>query len=180
MERRFLVLGLIILVVCATAAAFPSLSARILAADGADIEAVVTGNNAFAFDLYRKLAQEGGNLFFSPYSISSALAMTYAGARGETARQMASVLHFGVPNERLHATFASLTEIFNASEKSYQLAVANSLWGQIGYPFLPEFLGLVNNYYDAGFNEVDYVDDENRERARKTINEWVERTHHSG
>ena len=62
----------------------------------------MAGNSAFAFDLYRTLSSEDGNLFFSPYSISQALAMTYAGARGETERQMADTLHFALPQDALH------------------------------------------------------------------------------
>ena len=74
----------------------------------ADTQEVVTGNTAFATDLYAKLKNEKGNLFFSPYSISTALAMTLAGARGDTAQQMTNVLHFAVPQDRLHPTFAAI------------------------------------------------------------------------
>jgi len=146
----------------------------------ADVDSVVAGNNSFAFDLYRQLKAGSGNFFFSPYSISSALAMTYAGARGETARQMADVLHFTLAPERLHPAFSDLTGLFNTGAGgtsgggAYQLSVANALWGQIGYEFLPEFLLITNKYYGAGFKEVDYTEDENREKARQTINEWVE------
>jgi serine protease inhibitor len=141
-----------------------------------DLTAVVKGNNAFAFDLYTKLVNPTGNLFFSPYSISAALAMTYAGARGETARQMEQALHFGGA-AGLHPGFAKLMRQFNTAGKSYQLAVANALWGQLGTEFYPKFLEITNRYYEAGFKEVDYI--RQTEQARLMINDWVEtKTNH--
>src|SRR5713101_1237653 len=83
----------------------------------ADKEAVVKGNNEFAFDLYAKLRDQQGNLFFSPESISTALAMTYAGARGETADQMAKTLHFTLDQDGLHPVFHALIEELNGSGK---------------------------------------------------------------
>src|SRR5262249_3086032 len=80
-----------------------------------DTAAVVQGNTVFALDLYRELAAKDGNLFFSPYSISTALAMTYAGARGDTAAQMAGTLHFGLPPERLHPAFGDLIKQLNGA-----------------------------------------------------------------
>lgn len=74
----------------------------------ADTGALVDGNTTFAFDLYRQLAGKGGNLFYSPFSISQALAMTYAGARGDTERQMADALHFALAQGSLHPAFNSL------------------------------------------------------------------------
>ena len=75
----------------------------------ADVPAVAKDDNQFALDLYAKLRGEDGNLFFSPYSIETALGMTYAGARGETAEQMAKTLHFTLPNDRQHAAFGTCT-----------------------------------------------------------------------
>ena len=142
----------------------------------ADINSVATGNNQFALQLYGKLAGEkkNENLFFSPYSISTALAMTYAGARGETEKQMADVLHFTLPQERLHAAFGSFEKGLNEQGKAgvFELTVANALWPQKGFKFLDSFTGLVNKNYSAGLNEVDYVSD--TEGARKTINKWIE------
>jgi serpin B len=141
---------------------------------GGDATALVQGNNTFALDLYRELATEKGNLFFSPYSISTALGMTYAGARGDTAAQMATTLHFGLPPERLHPAFGSLIKEINGAGKprKYQLQTANRLWGQKDYGFLPEFLKLTETNYGAGLKEVDFVDAP--EEARKAINAWVE------
>src|SRR5262249_9191142 len=135
---------------------------------------VVQGNTAFALDLYAKLRGKEGNLFFSPYSLSTALAMTYAGARGETAEQMAKTLHFTLGQKQLHPAFhALLADLTPGGKKrGYQLAVANALWGQKGYGFLPDFLDTTRTNYGAGLNEVDFAGA--TEEARKTINHWVE------
>lgn len=137
-----------------------------------EIAAVVEGNNAFAFDLYGVIAHDKGNLFLSPFSISSALAMTYSGARGDTASQMAKALHFDQAADGLNSGFSELMKMFNASGKSYQLSVANALWGQTGTMFYPAFVDITKKCYDAGFAEVDYAC--NTEGARRTINGWVE------
>jgi serpin B len=140
---------------------------------------VVEGNNQFAFDLYVRLRAQAGNAFVSPYSLSSALAMTYAGARGETAGQMAKALHFSEPPERLHSAFRELNRTINGNgdgngngkSRSFQLSVANALWAQQGERFLPEFLRLVEENYGAGLREVDF---QSAETARRTINQWIE------
>jgi len=138
---------------------------------------VAESNNAFAFDLYAKLKGAEGNLFFSPFSISTALAMTYAGARGDTAAQMAEVLHFDLPPVLLHRALAAAMGRLQAKEedRGYQLSIANALWGQEGCRFLPEFLDLTKNHYGAGLREVNFA---RTERARKTINKWVEKQTH--
>ena len=133
--------------------------------------------NAFAFDLYGEVRGGEGNLFLSPYSISSALAMTYAGARGRTADEMARTLKFPADwlaqADRIHAAFAHLNADLNAEGKPYELTVANRLWGQTGYGFLPAFLGVLGRHYGAGLQEVDFAG--NTEGARGTINAWVEK-----
>ncbi|MGB9787481.1 MAG: serpin family protein [Dictyoglomus turgidum] len=136
---------------------------------------IAKGNNLFGLNLYQKLTiKEGGNIFISPYSISSALAMTYAGASGNTKKQMSEVLYFNLPDDELHFAFSKLNSILNTPKSDFQLAIANSLWGQINYPFQEDFLDLVKKYYSAGFNLVDFVDEINREKARNEINKWVE------
>ena len=137
--------------------------------------AQVSGNTHFACELYAKLREQEGNLFFSPYSISSALAMTYAGARGNTAAEMKKSLRFIVADGDLHPAFASLTKALNEGGKggSYELAVANALWGQKDYAFLPDFLALNRKHYGAGLELVDFAGA--TEKARGTINAWVER-----
>jgi len=129
-------------------------------------------NNAFAFDLYARLSQQEGNIFFSPYSISTALAMIYAGARGNTEKQIAQTLHFTLPQEKLHLAVQSISEDLIDS-KYYQLHIANALWGQKGEKFLDAFLELNKKYYGAGLNEVDFM--KATEEARQTINVWVEK-----
>lgn len=134
----------------------------------------VQADNRFALDLYARLKAGEGNIFYSPHSIATALAMTWAGARGETAEQMARVLHFERPPAEIHADFKRLIETQNeAGQKAdYELSVANALWGQKGYGFLQEYLDLVENNYHAALREVDF--DRATEEARKTINQWVE------
>jgi len=139
------------------------------------LNAVVAGNNRFATDLYARLAKkEDGNLLLSPYSISTALAMTYAGAKGETEAEMAGVLHFTLPQKRLHSGFAALISQLSdpKTKRPYQLSVANRLWGQKGYRFLKPFLDATRENYGAGLKEVDFI--RNTEGARLTINRWVE------
>ncbi len=142
-----------------------------------DLSELADGNVAFAFDLYRTLRSEDGNLFFSPYSISTALAMTYAGAAGETASQMAATMHFNLPAESLHPAFNAYALDLKARAEQeaegtpFELSIANSLWGQEGFPFLDEFLDLLAENYGAGMRLVDYIND--TEGARKAINGWV-------
>jgi serpin B len=137
-----------------------------------DQAAVVEGNNAFAVALYGQLRSQDGNLFFSPESISTALAMTYAGARGDTAAEMAKTLHFTLPPERLHPAMGALLSNLNASHNGYQLRVADALWAQRDYVFLDDFLKLNKSDYGAGFNQVDFKGA--TEAARLTINQWIE------
>ena len=153
---------------------FAALGAGFAVAAEEPQKAVGAGNNAFAVDLYARLRAEKGNLFFSPYSISSALAMTYAGARGDTATQMAKVLHFDLAAAQLHAAFGSLTSDLNAAGKAndFELRVANTLWVQEGYKLLPEFLDLTKAAYGALPHDVDFA--KATEAARQTINRWVE------
>ena len=138
----------------------------------ADRTAVVEGNNAFAFALYGQLRNRNGNLFFSPESISTALAMAYAGARGSTASEMAKTLHFTLPQPQLNPAMGALLSDLNAVHDGYQLTVANALWAQQGYTFLDAFLQLLKTDYGAGLNQVDFKGA--TEAARLTINRWVE------
>jgi len=145
----------------------------------ADSESLVGDNSTFAFDLYQRLRAKGGNLFYSPYSISLALAMTYAGARGETEQQMADTLHFTLPQDRLHPAFNSL-DIELASrgegakgkdEEGFRLNIVNAIWGQKNYEFLSEFLDVLAENYGAGLRILDFASAS--EESRVTINNWV-------
>jgi serpin B len=138
----------------------------------ADQAAVVEGNNTFAIELYRRLGYETGNLFFSPESISTALAMTYAGARADTAAEMARTLHFTLPPGQLHPAMGALLRDRNAAHDGYQLKEADALWVQKGYSLLPEFLQLNKDNYEAGLNQLDFKGA--TEASRQTINLWVE------
>jgi serpin B len=146
----------------------------VVAQDKADKAALVKGNSEFAIDLFGKLRSKPGNLFLSPYSISTALAMTSVGARGQTLDQMTKTLHF-LDQKRLHPAFTLVNQevTSHGKPKGYQLSVANALWGQKGYGFLNDFLTTTQAHYQAGLHEVDFIaatDD-----ARKTINAWVEK-----
>jgi serpin B len=147
----------------------------------ADLQELRRGIGAFAFDLYRTLQedQERVNFFYSPFSISITLAMTWAGAREETEREMADVLHFTLPQDRLHPAFNALDlELTRRGQgargkdgKGFRLNIVNALWGQTDFRFLPEFLdGLARNY-SAGLRLLDFVND--AEAARKVINRWI-------
>jgi serpin B len=151
------------------------LPGRLTGIQGKVDPAVLEGQNAFALDLYARLRGEDGNLFFSPYSISTALAMTYAGAKGDTASEMAKTLHFPTDAEKLHASYAALLGRLNGdgTDRGYQLNVANALWGQKGHPFLNPFLTLVRDHYRAGLSDLDFAG--NSGEARKFINTWVEK-----
>jgi len=140
-----------------------------------DKAAIVKGNTEFALDLYGKLREKDGNLFYSPYSISTALAMTSVGAKGQTLDQMNKTLHFGLAPKALHPAFSALNnEVTSGGKpKGYQLNVGNALWGQKGYGFLNDFLTTTQANYQAGLHEVDFIND--TEAARKTINSWVEK-----
>jgi len=140
---------------------------------------LVEGNSAFAFELYKALKGEEGNLFYSPYSISLALAMTYAGARGETAQQMADTLQFLLEQDRLHPAFNWLdAELASRGEgaegkdgEGFRLNIVNAIWGQKDYEFLSDFLDVLAENYGAGLRIMDFITE--TEKSRLTINDWV-------
>src|SRR5262245_9104865 len=146
------------------AAAPPDPSATTVARDG----------NAFAVDLYGRLrSEQQGNLFLSPQSISTALVMTYAGARGDTATQMARTLHLSLPQAQVPPAYAALLKILNpgGTERGYRLSIANRLWGQRGEPFLDDFLAVTRRDFGAELGLVDFKT--NAGGARDEINAWV-------
>jgi serpin B len=149
-----------------------------------DVAAVIQGNTRAAVDLYARLCGQEGNLFLAPYSISTALTLTSAGARGATAEQMARALHLALPPERLHPAFATLIREVNSGPRDgwrlgaalarpagFRLCTANALWGQKGTLFRDDFLRLAQNHYGAGLGVVDFraAPDE----ARRVINAWA-------
>jgi len=145
-----------------------------LAAEGAGN--ISAGNNRFAADLYRHLASDPGsagkNIFFSPYSISSALAITSEGARGTTADEIASVLHLSQNESLRRAGFAGLDAALNSGDTNYTLRTANALWAEETYPFLPEYVDTAARWYGANVTNLDFINDS--EASRETINRWVE------
>ena len=128
--------------------------------------------NQLAIDLYQQAAKDEGNLFLSPYSISTALAMVYGGARGETETQMNKTLHLGGQGAT-HPAFSNLRKKLNGIQEkgNVQLSIANSLWPQVDYPFLPDYLGMTKEFYGVDIEPVDFKTDP--EAARLRINNWV-------
>ena len=155
------------------------------AVGSADLDELVRGNNAFAFELYRVLNDGEGNLFYSPFSISQALAMTSAGARGETQRQMADTLHYRLPQSSLHPAFNVLDRTLASRGQApggtpnndgetgqyFRLNIANAVWGQEGFQFLPDFLDVLAENYGAGMMVSDFACAPDEARVR--INDWV-------
>lgn len=137
------------------------------------IPELVEGNHAFAFDLQERFAAGGGNAFFSPFSVSGALAMTYAGAAGETSEQMHDTLHLGLPDDELHPLFGDLmADLDRGWPAPYELRIANRLFGQEGYDWDDTFLDVTRDDYRAPLEELDF--DADAEGARTHINGWVE------
>jgi serpin B len=155
--------------------------ARVIAPEvpGEDLNEVVAGNSAFALDLYQQVRGEDGNIFYSPYSISVALAMTYAGARTETEQEMAETMTFTLPQDRLHPAFNGLDQELasrgqdaeEADDEGFQLNIVNQLWGQAGFSFLEPFLDVLAENYGAGMRLLDFAADP--EASRVQINDWV-------
>ncbi len=137
------------------------------------LPALTTGSNEFAVSLYRRLAteRESENLFLSPFSISSALAMTAVGARGATLTEMTKSLRFPETNDDFHSTYGALVQQLNHRD-GVELSVANALWAQKGMSLEDGFLQTTNRCYGAGLSEVDFLN--KAEAARTVINDWVE------
>ncbi len=145
----------------------------------ADISSLADGNSVFAFNLYKLLSEEEGNLFYSPHSISAALAMTYAGARGDTEQQMADALQFYLIQNQLHPAFNFLDqELASRGEgaqgkdgEGFRLNIVNAIWGQKDYTFLTSFLDTLARNYGAGLRILDFINE--TEPSRIAINDWV-------
>jgi serpin B len=137
---------------------------------------VADADNRFAFDLYARLAQDkrytGSNLFFSPFSISSALAITYEGAQGKTADEIRSVFYFPKNDSDLREGYRNLNAGINSGDSGYSLKTANALWAERTYPFLAEYTSTAERYYGAKTTNLDFKG--SPEDARVTINTWVE------
>lgn len=142
----------------------------------ASLDTVVDANNAFAFDLYQELTGDPeyreSNIFFSPSSISTALAITYEGARGQTAEQIRSVFHFPDNQSVLRHGYTDLIAQINSESNAYMLRTANALWAEQTYPFLTDYINTAERNYNANTTNLDFV--HHPEESRVTINRWVE------
>jgi serpin B len=147
--------------------------------NASELKQLVGDNNEFALDLYKQVKDDSTNVVFSPYSISMALGMTYAGARNQTETQMAAALHFNCPQDKLHLLFnaldsdiASRQQYDSTSGSKYlKLVHVNSLWAQNDYSFLNKFLDVLMMNYGSGMRLVNFKS--NPEQARHDINQWV-------
>lgn len=147
---------------------------QIKAEENIMIKNIARDNTLFALDLYNQLKMTDANLFFSPFSIFTALAMTWAGARENTAVQMAETLHFTEKPAQFHRAIGDLISQLNAVQKEtdVELSIANAIWAQKGYQFLDEFFRIVQQSYQADLKQVDFSSA--AESARQAINAWVE------
>jgi serpin B len=141
-------------------------------ANPVDATGAVSANNQFAFDLYAKYKSKEGNIFFSPYSISIALAMAYEGARGKTQEEIQAVFHFPIDDNARRNAFAEIYYEINKKDEVYALSTANALWAEKDYQFLPEYFNLIDKYYGGKVTNLNFVREP--EASRLTINNWVE------
>lgn len=169
---------LVCLVVLAIALFKPEFTSKVSTADDSQatlegIAALVRANNQFAIDVYAKIAADGNNnnVFFSPYSISSALAMTYEGARGATAEEMQSVFYFPDVKTEHRAAAAAIYNKLNAAQADYTLRTANALWVENDYQLLETYTEPVTKYYAGNVRNLDFATA--ADESRKTINTWV-------
>jgi serpin B len=139
-------------------------------------KSLVMGNTSFAFDLYARLKETKGNLFFSPYSISTSLAIVYAGANGDTETQMNQVLHFGNNQAHLPPAFRDLQGQLNGTTNGIELSIVNACWAQKGDTLLPDFLSIVRNDYHGSVHLANFKTD--ADSAVRSINNWVARETH--
>lgn len=142
----------------------------------ASSDTVVDANNQFALGLYSRLANDpefgDGNLFFSPISLSSALAITYEGARGSTADEIRSVFHFPENQSALRSGFEETIARINSNANDYTLRMANAMWAEKTHPFLPDYIRIADRYYGAKTTNLDFI--HVPDECRITINRWVE------
>lgn len=161
MKNRMILIGIALI----TLAAIPA---------NQKVKEIATNNNRFAFDLYQELIKnENGNIFFSPFSISTALAMTYAGADQNTANEMANTMHFDENIPSFHLNYGKyLNQLETNAKGNIQLRIANRLWGEKTYELKSSFIDLNKKAYDSPLQKVDFV--HNYESSRVQINNWVE------
>ncbi len=138
-----------------------------------NINPVVDANNQFSIDLYSEYKLEEGNIFFSPYSISTALAMTYEGAEGQTKEEMASVLHYPANKTILKEVNLGLYQSINTGNNEYTLKTANALWGQKDYNFKDSYIQDIETYYKGHLTNLDFIN--NPTPSADEINTWCDK-----
>ncbi|MCK5130859.1 MAG: serpin family protein [Candidatus Sabulitectum sp.] len=172
--------NVLVLTITSGCSAGESLVVPVIVSDEQAVSTLVRGNNEFALALYEEVCdmQESDNIFFSPYSISTALGMTYSGARGETALDMAETLHFTLSVSGINRAFHSITETISSgrlpmveSGEPFTLSISNGLWVQDGFSLLDEYVAEVTRYYSASVRNLDFSND--TEGSREIINDWV-------
>lgn len=132
----------------------------------------VKSSNYFTLNFYKQIKDNQQNIFFSPYSLTTALAMTYEGARGETAEEMIEVFNFPEDNNIRWQAFFNLLNWLNRDGKNYELSIANALWAQKDFYFLPEYFDIIGEYYQGKIENLNFI--EEPEESRLVINSWVE------
>ncbi len=189
MKKISILIATVILMSSLVACSVPAASANYVRSDkprvtspvveNSDLATLIDGNTAFTLDLYQELKGKEGNIFYSPYSLSVALAMTYAGARGETEQQMAEALSFYLAQDKLHPAFNYLAQELASrgegaqgkDEEGFRLNIVNDIWGQKDFSFLPDFLDRLAENYGAGLRILDFIG--NPEAARVAINDYI-------
>lgn len=165
-DGKILILAVLMMAALATSPAQAEIPAR-------DSDIAAEGNNAFAAALYQQLGQKPGNLFFSPQSISSVLAMAYAGAAGDTAAELKAVLHDDLGSAKLQPALGALLRDFNAGGAAggYKLDVASALWVEKSYALKDDYKKIIADSYGAAPDAVNFAGAP--DEARKTINAWA-------
>jgi serpin B len=136
------------------------------------LNSLVNSLNKFSFDFYQKISENTNeNIFFSPYSIFVALSMAYEGARGNTSAQMYNLLDFLQNDSATKGSFGKIYNLLNQKQTGYKINTANAFWVQQNYPFLPDYINILENYYMAEANELDFS---KNVEAAKIINSWIE------
>jgi serpin B len=166
------VLFIIVLLLCGRVGVVPAGNQMPKKVD-TEVASLVRGNNEFAIELYKQVAKQEGNSFFAPQSISTALAQVYAGARGETASQMAKTLRLTLDQDHLHPTFDRLQRniLQGLGGDGSLFEMANACWVQKSLPIKPDFARKLKAYYRSDLHQVDFAG--SPEAARATINKWV-------
>ncbi len=140
------------------------------------VSSLVDSLNDFSLDFYKEIIKENsGNIFFSPYSIYTALSMAYEGADGNTAEEMYNILKIEQADQITECSFGRVYNLLNKKQDGYEISTANAFWAHKDYTFLESYLSLLKDYYMAEAYELDFA--KNVESA-DTINNWIEEKTH--